>query len=65
MAAKYTAGQRAESSATGQPLATIAVAGLEFCGVVTPAEQKEIVSFWLAFQERRAARLASEPKEVG
>ncbi len=56
----YTKEQRAEAAKTGQPLATIAVAGIGYSGVVTPNEQQEIVTFWLAFMTRRAERLKGD-----
>ena len=61
----YTKDQHAESKKTGMPLATIAVAGLGYSGVVTPNEQQEIVTFWLAFMNRRAERLKAEQPKGG
>lgn len=63
--AKYTKEMQAAAREKGWSLATIAVAGIEFSGPVTPAEQKEIVEFWLAFQNKRADRLKADATAGG
>lgn len=55
MSISYDKTTRAQAAAKNRPLATIEVAGLNFQGGVTPAEQKEFIRLYQLVSERAAA----------
>lgn len=60
MAARYTAAEKKAAKDSGQKLATIDAGGLEFSGLVTTKEQREIAEFMIPFAKRREERLEAE-----
>lgn len=57
MPVTYTAEQKKDAREKKQKLVTIDAGGLEFQGVVTAEEQREVAEFLLGFMRRRDERL--------